>query len=152
MKEYIFSFSDEIELNGDKRNMLDEMVYGIYNTEKEAILDAMSMYKCYGLRHTHLFVGQAEYFTPRIDSDVVLEDLINRADSNGYDDDEYLANVKNEHIKELDNMLTEVYLAWENKHPEYRNSYYIMTNAVKYSISQLKEEMENLRKREDENE
>ena len=43
-------------------------------------------------------------------------------------------------------MLTEVYLAWENKHPEYRNSYYLMTHPVRYSISQLKEEMDNMRK------
>lgn len=47
---------------------------------------------------------------------------------------------------EVNNMLTEVYLAWENKHPEYRNNYYLMTHPVRYSISHLKEEMENMRK------
>ena len=41
---------------------------------------------------------------------------------------------------------------WERKHPEYRNRDYSMCHAVRYSIDQLKEEMENLRKREDENE
>ena len=146
MKEYVFSFSDEIELNGDNRDFLDEMAYGIYNSEKEAILEAMKMYEYYNLKHTHLFVGQAEYFTPRINSDVVLEDLITRADCNGYDDDEYLADVKKEHLRELDKMFTKTYLTWEHKHPEYRNSYYLMTHPVRYSISQLKEEMDNMRK------
>lgn len=146
MKEYVFSFSNEMESNGNKYNIPEETAYGPYDSEKEAILEAIQMCEYYGPKFTHLYVGQPEYFTPRINSDVVLEDLITRADCNGYDDYEYLTNVKNEHIKELDNMLTEVYLAWENKHPEYRNSYYLMTNAVKYSISELKEKMENKRK------
>lgn len=139
MKEYVFSFDNEI-------------AYGIYDSEKEAIIDAMRMYEDYRYKFTHLYVGQAEYFAPRIDADLVLGDLVQRAVDNGYDDDEYLTNVKNEHIKELDNMLTEVYLAWENKHPEYHNCYYLMTNAIKYSISHLKEEMENMRKGEQDDE
>lgn len=146
MKEYVFSFGNEIELNGDKRNLLDEAAYGIYDSEKEAILEAMRMYEYYNLNFTHLFIGQPEYFTPRINSDVVLEDLITSADCNGYDDDEYLADVKKEHLRELDKMFTETYLTWEHKHPEYRNSYYLMTHPVRYSISQLKEEMDNMRK------
>lgn len=146
MKEYAFSFSNEMKQNGDEYNLLLTTAYGTYNSEKEAILDAMEMCEYYGYEFTHLVVGQAEYFTPRIDADLVLGDLVQRAVDNGYDDGEYLANVKNEHIKELDNMLTEVYLAWENKHPEYRNSYYLMTHPVRYSISQLKEEMDNMRK------
>ena len=47
-------------------------------------------------------------------------------------------------MRELDKILTEAYLTWENKHPEYRNTYYLMPQAVRYSISHLKEEMENL--------
>ena len=127
--------------NGYKYNLLEETAYGLYNSEKEAILEAIRMCEYYNLNFTHLFIGRPEYFVPRIDADLVLGDLAQRAVDNGYKDDEYLTNVKNEHIKELDNMLTEVYLAWENKHPEYRNSYYLMTNAVRYSISHLKEEM-----------
>ena len=141
-KEYVFSFSNEMESNGYKYNLLEETAYGLYNSEKEAILEAIRMCEYYNLNFTHLFIGTAGYFVPRIDADLVLGDLAQRAVDNGYDDYEYLANVKNEHIKELDNMLTEVYLAWDNKHPEYRNSYYLMTNAVRYSISHLKEEME----------
>lgn len=146
MKEYAFSFSNEMKQNGDEYNLLLTTAYGPYNSEKEAILEAMEMCEYYGYEFTHLVVGQTEYFTPRIDAESVLEDLAQLADDNGYDDYEYLANVKNEHIKELDNMLTEVYLAWENKHPEYRNNYYLMTHPVRYSISHLKEEMENMRK------
>lgn len=146
MKEYVFSFGNEMEPYGEKRSCLVTAAYGIYNSEKEAIRDAMEMYEYYGYECTHLYVGQAEYFAPRIDADLVLEDLAQIAVDNGFDDDEYLKNVKNKHIKELDNMLTEVYLAWENKHPEYRNNYYLMTHPVRYSISHLKEEMENMRK------
>lgn len=152
MKEYVFSFSNTIEYDGEKYDSLDDIVYGLYNTEKEAILDAMRMYEDCGYKFTHLFVGQPEYFVPRIDADLVLGDLAARAYDNGYRDEEYLEDVKNEHVRELDKILTEAYLTWENKHPEYRNTYYLMPHAVRYSISHLKEEMENLREGEQDDE
>ena len=141
MEEYVFSFSNEMESNGNKHNLLDEIVYGIYSSEKEAILDAMRMYEDCGYEFTHLFVGQPKYFVPRIDADLVLGDLASRAYDNGYRDEEYLEDVKNEHVRELDKILTEAYLTWESKHPEYRNTYYLMPHAVRYSISHLKEEL-----------
>lgn len=144
-KEYAFSFGYETGLNCN-RSVTD--AYGHYDSEKEAISDAMEMYEYYGYEFTYLFVGQTERFTPRIDSELALEDLANRAYDDGFDDDEYLQDVKHEHIKELDEILTKAYLTWENKHPEYQNNSYLMTNAVKYSISELKEEM---RKGEDKN-
>ena len=146
MKEYVFSFGNEMKSNGEEYNLLVTTAYGTYNSEKEAILDAMKMCEYYGYEFTYLFVGQAEYFVPRIDSDLVLEDLATRAYDNGYKYDDYLQDVKNEHIRELDEILTKAYLTWENKHPEYRNSNYLMTNAVRHSISDLKEKMENMRK------
>lgn len=152
MKEYVFSFSNEMESNGNKYNIPEETAYGPYDSEKEAFLDAIKMYDYYGLKFTHLYVGQPEYFAPRIDAESVLEDLAQLADDNGYKEDGYLENVKSEHISELDEILTKAYLTWEKKHPEYRNSYYLMTHPVRYSISHLKEEMENMRKGEQDDE
>lgn len=147
MNEYVFSFSNVMESNGNKCNLLDEIVYGIYSSEKEAILDAMRMYEDCGYEFTHLFVGKAERFVPRIYSESILEDMAQLADDDGYDDSEYLADVDGKHMRELDKLLTEAYLKWEKKHPEYRNSAYsMMTNAVRYSIGHLKEEKENMRK------
>lgn len=146
MNEYVFSFSNEMESNGNKYNIPEETAYGPYDSEKEAILEAIRMCEYYNLNFTHLFIGKAGYFVPRIDADLVLGDLASRAYDNGYRDEEYLEDVKNEHVRELDKILTEAYLTWENKHPEYRNTYYLMPHAVRYSISHLKEEMENMRK------
>lgn len=146
MKEYAFSFVNDMGSTWEKGNCLVTEAYGIYNSEKDAISDAMKMYEYYGYEFTHLVVGQTEYFTPRIDAESVLEDLAQLADDNGYKEDGYLENVKSEHISELDEILTKAYLTWEKKHPEYRNDSYLMTNTVRYSISHLKEEMENMRK------
>lgn len=142
MKEYVFRFSTLIEYDGEKYNCLDDTAHGIYDSEEEAIADAMEMYEYYGHEFTHLFVGQPEYFTPRVDAESILEDLAQLAVNDGYDGDEYLTNVKSKHLRELDKLLTETYLNWENKHPEYRNRDYLMTQTVRYSISHLKEEME----------
>lgn len=83
MNEYVFSFSNEMESNGNKHNLLDEIVYGIYSSEKEAILDAMRMYEDCGYEFTHLFVGQPEYFVPRIDA---VEAAMDRIEDCGLDD------------------------------------------------------------------
>ena len=152
MKEYVFRFSNLIESDGEMYNCLDGNVYGLYDSEREAILDAMKEYEYSEYEFTHLFVGKKEYFAPRIDAGFILEDLAQLAVDDGYDDDEYLANVKSKHLRELDRILTEAYLTWEYKHPEYRNSNYLMTDAVRYSISELKEEMENMRKGEQDDE
>lgn len=146
MKEYAFSFSNEMKSNGEEYNLLVTTAYGIYNSEKEAILEAMEMCEYYGYEFTHLVVGQAEYFTPRIDAESVLEDLAQLAIDDGFDDDGDLTKVKSKHLRELDKLLTETYLKWENKHPEYRKTDYLITNAVRYSISELKEKTKNKRK------
>lgn len=152
MKEYVFRFSNLIESDGEKYNCLNREVYGFYDSEKEAIIDAMRMYEDCGYTFTHLFVGQAEYFIARIDADWVLENLAQLAVDSGFDDDGHLTNVKSKHLRELDKLLTETYLKWENKHPEYRKTDYLMTQAVRYSISELKEEMENLQEGEQDDE
>lgn len=84
MKEYVFSFSNEMESNGNKYNLLSEMVYGTYSSEREAIIDAMRMYEYCGYEFTHLFVGQAEYFIPRIYAESILEDLAQLAVKIGF--------------------------------------------------------------------
>lgn len=137
---------------GLKCSRLITSAYGIYNSEKEAILDAMKEYEYSEYEFTHLFVGKAERFVPRIYSESILEDMAQLAEDDGYDDSEYLTDVNGKHMRELDKLLTEAYLNWENKHPEYRNRDYSMTNAVRYSIDQLKEEMENMRKGEQDDE
>ena len=82
MKEYVFSFSNEMESNGNKYNIPEETAYGPYDSEKEAILEAIRMCEYYNLNFTHLFIGKAGYFVPRIDADLVLGDLAQRAVDN----------------------------------------------------------------------
>ena len=52
MKEYAFSFVNDMGSTWEKGNCLVTEAYGIYNSEKDAISDAMKMYEYYGYEFT----------------------------------------------------------------------------------------------------
>lgn len=131
MAEYAYSFDDE-------------MCYGIFDTEKEAINEALEAYELWEHENDYefIFVGEVERFEPQVNVERVLEDIADDAYNEGFEDGDYLTNVKNEHIEELEKIMTEVYNKWENSHPEYRNTKFFMTNPKRYSIEDLFENEE----------
>lgn len=76
-------------------------------------------------------VGNPYYYIPTIDADRVIEDIID------YDlDDEiaefsedYLYEVKREHIDELQNELTDVFRKWEKRHG-YNNTSFVVLETI----------------------
>ena len=129
MAEYAYSFDDET-------------CYGVFDTEKEAINEALEAYELWEHENEYefIFVGKVRRFEPQVNIGRVLEDIADDAYNEGFEDDDYLNNIKGEHIKELELMLTEAYNKWENSHPEYRNTKFFMTNPKRYSIEELLEE------------
>lgn len=81
-------------------------------------------------------VGHPYYYVPKIDSERVLWNLIEYDmddEIKGWSDD-YLNDVKKEHIDELSEELTKVFQAWEKRHG-YENRAYVVMETEQYRIS-----------------
>ena len=80
-------------------------------------------------------IGHPNYYTPEVDAERVIEDIIN------YDiDDEiaewacdYLSNVKTEHLDELSAALTKVFREWEKKYG-YENKGHVVLKTKSYPV------------------
>nr|DAQ02306.1 MAG TPA: myeloid antimicrobial peptide 27 PEPTIDE, CATHELICIDIN, ALPHA HELIX [Caudoviricetes sp.] len=129
MAEYAYSFDDET-------------CYGIFDTEKEAINEALEAYELWEYENDYefIFVGKVRRFEPQVNIGRVLEDIADDAYNEGFEDDDYLNNIKGEHMDELEKVLTKAYNKWENSHQEYHNTKFFMTNPKRYSIEELMEE------------
>ena len=80
-------------------------------------------------------VGHPYYYVPKIDSERVLWNLIEYDmddEIKGWSDD-YLNDVKKEHIDELSEELTKVFQAWEKRHG-YENRAYVVMETKPYRI------------------
>lgn len=83
-------------------------------------------------------IGHPNYYTPEVDTERVIEDICD------YDvDDEIvewaepymceLINAKREHVKELEDELTDVYRKWEKRHG-YENTCYVVLETKTYKV------------------
>jgi hypothetical protein len=80
-------------------------------------------------------VGHPNFFNPEIDGNQIIDDIV----YNCIDDeiiewsDEYLSDVKKEHIDELSKELTTVFRKWEKKHG-YENTGYVVLETKSYPV------------------
>lgn len=78
-------------------------------------------------------VGNPYYYIPTVDAERVIEDVF----SSDLDDEiaewseDYLLNVKQEHIDELQAELTDVFRKWENRHG-YNNTSFVVLETINY--------------------
>lgn len=76
-------------------------------------------------------VGNPYYYVPTVDAERVIENVF---DSDLDDEiaewsEDYLLNVKQEHIDELQNELTDVFRKWENRHG-YNNASFVVLETI----------------------
>ena len=81
-------------------------------------------------------IGHPYYYVPKIDSERVLWNLIeyDMDDEIKEWSDDYLSDVKKEHIDELSEELTKVFRAWEKKYG-FENNAWVVFETKKYCIS-----------------
>lgn len=81
-------------------------------------------------------IGRPSFYIPDVDGDSVIESVIDYLPDEVYDTDEdYLYDVKREHVNELSEELTKVFRAWVNRHG-YRHSGIFVENSEPYHIKQ----------------
>lgn len=81
-------------------------------------------------------IGHPSFYIPDVDGDIVIESVIDRLPDEVYDTDEdYLYDVKREHVNELSEELTKVFRAWVNRHG-YHHSGIFVENSEPYHIKQ----------------
>lgn len=108
---------------------------------KDAIADYLENISCFGdvARNRDIEwvrVGHPCYYVPTIDSERVLWNLIeyDMDDEIKEWSDDYLNDVKKEHIDELSEELTKVFRAWEKKYG-FENNALVVFETKKYRIS-----------------
>lgn len=79
-------------------------------------------------------IGHPCYYVPEIDGEYILERVRDYVPDEIYDrDEDYLFNVKSEHIDELSEELTKVFQAWEKRHG-YENRAFVIQETKTYKI------------------
>ena len=116
----------------------DEFIGEPQNSIKDAVADYLEQNECLldGCDIESIEIGHPYYYVPEVDGERVIWNIID------YDlDDElaewsqdYMHNVKKEHIDELSEELTKVFQAWEKKHG-YENTAMVVMETKKYRIS-----------------
>jgi len=123
MAKYCYSFHGE-----DYNEGYDT----IKQTLKEARLD------CEG-EESQVWIAETAYPQPLIDLDNVLEQLQDQAYYMGSDyAEDYLEDVKNEDLKELEEKLNAVFLKWQKKH-NYQPHFFGFENEKLYDLKTGKE-------------
>ena len=80
-------------------------------------------------------IGHPNYCIPEVDAEYVIEDIINHQidDEIAEWSEDYLTDVKKEHIDELSKELTMVFRKWEKKHG-YENTGYVVLETKSYPV------------------
>ena len=123
----------------------DEVAGEPQDSIKDAILDYVDNEYNYGdfdalsreeLLQTTIEIGHPYRYVPEIDSERVLWNLIeyDMDDEIKEWSDDYLNDVKKEHIDELSGELTKVFRAWEKKYG-FENNTWVVFETKKYRIS-----------------
>lgn len=123
----------------------DEIAGEPQGSIKDAILDYVDNEYNYGdfdalsreeLLQTTIEIGHPYRYVPEIDSERVLWNLIeyDMDDEIKEWSDDYLNDVKKEHIDELSGELTKVFRAWEKKYG-FENNAWVVFETKKYRIS-----------------
>lgn len=103
---------------------------------QKSIEDAVKDFKEFNKEHQFVEprlvkVGNPYYYIPTVDADRVIEDVVeyDLDDEIAEYSEDYLLNVKQEHIDELQEELTTVFRKWERRHG-YDNTYFVVLETI----------------------
>ena len=122
----------------------DEVPGEPQNSVKDAILDYVDNEYNYGdfdalsreeLLQTTIEIGQPYRYVPELDGERAIWNVLDYDLDDELEEwsDDYMKDVKNEHMDELSEELTKVFQAWEKRHG-YENRAYVVMETEPYRI------------------
>lgn len=122
----------------------DEVAGEPQNSIKDAIADYVDNEYNYGdfnvlsreeLLQTTIEIGHPYRYVPEIDGERVIRNVLEYDLDDEIEEwsDDYMRDVKNEHMDELSEELTKVFQAWEKRHG-YENRSYVVMETEQYRI------------------
>lgn len=96
---------------------------------EDAVIDFAHTYPDYEVPKVR--VGNPYYYVPTVNAERVIEEIVNGDldDEIAEYSEDYLLDVKKEHIQELENELTKVFCEWEKRHG-YDNREFIIREII----------------------
>lgn len=110
-----------------------------YPSKEDALKAAMEDAEIEGAER--VFIGRINEYIPTVDAESVTNQIqSDGADAAAESDTswpfEYLADVDGDDLYELEEMLTEAYRKWEDKHPEYKPDFYTVTDIEEFQVGE----------------
>lgn len=105
----------------------EECFHGEFDSREEAIKEAFEENKDYNNKYKVCWVGKCiEVIPSGFGIEPILEDVAHntKADTCGDFADDYLMDVSNEHMTELEDAMHEVLFNWLDKHEEYKPTWF----------------------------
>lgn len=119
----------------------DESGFGLsqYASKEDALKAAMEDAEIE--ESDRVYIGQINVYMPTVDAESVTNQIqSDGADAAAESDTswpfEYLADVDGDDLYELEEMLTEAYRKWEDKHPEYKPDFYTVTDVEEFQVGE----------------
>lgn len=105
---------------------------------EDAVKDFADSYPAYEV--PMIKVGNPYYYVPTVDADRVIEDIIYSDLDDEIEEwsEDYLLNVKQEHIDELQEKLTAVFREWENSHGYSNTSFVVLESINPFENKEIK--------------
>ena len=105
---------------------------------EDAVKDFADSYPAYEV--PMIKVGNPYYYVPTVDADRVIEDIVYSDLDDEIEEwsEDYLLNVKQEHIDELQEKLTAVFREWENSHGYSNTSFVVLESINPFENKEIK--------------
>lgn len=123
----------EDEIAGEPQNSIEEAIEDyVENEYNYGDFDALSREELF---QTTIKIGHPYRYLPEVDGERVIWNVLdyNLDDEISEFSDNYMKDVKNEHMDELSEELTKVFQEWEKRH-EYENTSYVVLETKEYLI------------------
>lgn len=125
-----YSVNDDTYFVGDK-----------CSSRKEAIQAALQGADALKISEGIIRIGQVNEFVPVVYAEDIITNLQNQADDEaGEFSWDYLNDISDKHLNELQENLQAAFNCWIQKHPEYKPNFYTVSNVEEFDLETLRKE------------